>query len=494
MSRSTIEETFAGGRRRRRMRDLPLFFKLLLPFLALMVIVGTAGTFLVVRDLSRNAEAVLDHDLARRSIDARTKLRDVELYLLESVTLTSNLKGMSESLRASDSTAVATLLRSVRSLKDSLDLLAVAGRSGTGVVELPPPTATPAHAWSAEGFVATALRDSTGRRSSGFMTVNGRSMLVVAGAICDDPRTCDAAGVAIAGIATNDMAAEAFAAAGSTPNGGLSLYTREGSLLASAGRATAKPPASPGSAAPVRVAVGRGSNEMVTLYSPFQVGGRTEGTLAVTLPSAPVFAAVRGAGLRLALIVLAAMIGVVALGALLSRSILSQVRPLIATNRALGQGILSARAPIRSNDEIGELARGVNQMAEQLQASYETLESTVAQRTEQIRRMLQERTEFFASMSHEFRTPLAVILTSSDLLERYQDRITEEQRAKHFNLIHDQVHHLAHVLDDILTISRAETAGLKLEVTDTSITRDQLTTPGSPVQVTPPLLDEGRCQ
>lgn len=75
------------------------------------------------------------------------------------------------------------------------------------------------------------------------------------------------------------------------------------------------------------------------------------------------------------------------------------------------------------------------------------------------------KSHFMTLMNHEFRTPLAVILTSSDLLERYRDRITEEQRVKHFNLIHDQVNHLARVLDDILTISRAETAGLKLETT-----------------------------
>ena len=67
-------------------------------------------------------------------------------------------------------------------------------------------------------------------------------------------------------------------------------------------------------------------------------------------------------------------------------------------------------------------------------------------------------------MTHEFRTPLAVILTSSDLLERFHERITDELRFKHFNMIREQVQHLASVLNDILTLSRAETVGLDLQL------------------------------
>jgi signal transduction histidine kinase len=67
-------------------------------------------------------------------------------------------------------------------------------------------------------------------------------------------------------------------------------------------------------------------------------------------------------------------------------------------------------------------------------------------------------------MNHEFRTPLSIILTSSELLERYHDRISEDQQAKHFGFIRDQISRLANVLDDILTISRAETVGLQLEM------------------------------
>jgi PAS domain S-box-containing protein len=88
---------------------------------------------------------------------------------------------------------------------------------------------------------------------------------------------------------------------------------------------------------------------------------------------------------------------------------------------------------------------------------------------EQEKQMSELKSRFMTLMTHEFRTPLAVILTSSDLLERYQERITEQQRDKHFTMIREQVEHLARVLNDILTLSRAETVGLELQTTQVNL-------------------------
>lgn len=63
------------------------------------------------------------------------------------------------------------------------------------------------------------------------------------------------------------------------------------------------------------------------------------------------------------------------------------VRPLnILTNsvRSISSGNLSQRAPIKSNDEIGELARAFNDMATRLQVSYQTLKDQVWERTKQL--------------------------------------------------------------------------------------------------------------
>ena len=66
------------------------------------------------------------------------------------------------------------------------------------------------------------------------------------------------------------------------------------------------------------------------------------------------------------------------------------------------------------------------------------------------------KTQFIARASHEFRTPLAVILTASDLLKNYHERMTKEQRDEKLNRLQNEVRGIAIMLDDLLTLSRNE--------------------------------------
>lgn len=52
-------------------------------------------------------------------------------------------------------------------------------------------------------------------------------------------------------------------------------------------------------------------------------------------------------------------------------------------------------------------------------------------------------------LAHEFRTPLSVIYTSAELLERYRERMPPEKRDGHFKRIYYEVNHLTHMLDEI---------------------------------------------
>jgi PAS domain S-box-containing protein len=67
------------------------------------------------------------------------------------------------------------------------------------------------------------------------------------------------------------------------------------------------------------------------------------------------------------------------------------------------------------------------------------------------------KSRFSSMVSHEFRTPLAVILSSTGLLERYSQRMTEDKKQEHLTQIQTQVQRLVGLLDDVLTLSRAET-------------------------------------
>jgi PAS domain S-box-containing protein len=62
--------------------------------------------------------------------------------------------------------------------------------------------------------------------------------------------------------------------------------------------------------------------------------------------------------------------------------------------------------------------------------------------------------QFVARASHEFRTPLALIGTAANILNRYGDRLTDEQRMEKFAQIDTQVQGVTQVLDELLSLSR----------------------------------------
>lgn len=72
------------------------------------------------------------------------------------------------------------------------------------------------------------------------------------------------------------------------------------------------------------------------------------------------------------------------------------------------------------------------------------------------RELSELKSRFIARASHEFRTPLAVILTSSDLLKTYGSRMSEEQRDEKLTRLQTEVRTIAVMLDDLLTISKGE--------------------------------------
>jgi signal transduction histidine kinase len=439
--------------RMRRFRDLPLFWKLLVPFFVLLLVIGVAGAFFIVRDLSSRAETALDQDLVRGALDARSALRDRELYVVESVNFASNLRGVSEAVDRGDAREVQRLVRSVLALKSDLDVLAITDASRSSIVERSGTTESSTRTdWSKYPFVAEALAQGSGAKSSGLFRWRGRAMLGVAGPLCSGTRSCDPVGTAIAGFDLKRFASDAK----------VTLFDARGRAL-TPGLAAEAPPAATSSAGIPRRRHRVGDAEIATAYAPMRVQNREIGTIAVSLPVEPAFASVRGAGFRLALILLAAMAGVVGVGTVISRFVLAQVRPLLATNRALGRGDLGARAPVMADDELGELARGVNQMAEQLQASHETLESKVAQRTEEIQRLLKERSEFFAGLSHEFRTPLAVILSQSEMMldPAYGPAKRIEERSQ---ATHDAAKQLLGLINEILDLAKAEAGRVEVEL------------------------------
>ncbi len=101
----------------------------------------------------------------------------------------------------------------------------------------------------------------------------------------------------------------------------------------------------------------------------------------------------------------AAVAAVGLLAALLSRWILRPLRQLSTATRAMAEGNLQRRVPVKGSDELSALSQDFNYMATQMEAHVDEL-TQAAQRQE----------DFIGAFAHEIKTPLTSIIGYADLL------------------------------------------------------------------------------
>lgn len=93
----------------------------------------------------------------------------------------------------------------------------------------------------------------------------------------------------------------------------------------------------------------------------------------------------------------------------------------------------------------------------------------LAREREKERELGELKTRFVSMTSHEFRTPLSVIVSSTDLLETYSERWTPERRKDHLERIRSAAGSMDRLLDDILLIGRAESGVLRASPTQLNL-------------------------
>jgi signal transduction histidine kinase len=187
---------------------------------------------------------------------------------------------------------------------------------------------------------------------------------------------------------------------------------------------------------------------------PVTAGGEVIGALGIvpltTLERFGSQIALLGLGLLLA--------GTLILAVLIVGPIRSRIQDLRGAAGRLGAGDLAARARESGNDEVAELARAFNSMAQELERRAVALESS-----DRARRQL------IADVSHELMTPLTAILGHLETLTMKEVRLDDEKRLRQVAVTTREAKRLERLIGDLLEAARLEAGGgaLDLQVIET---------------------------
>jgi PAS domain S-box-containing protein len=114
-------------------------------------------------------------------------------------------------------------------------------------------------------------------------------------------------------------------------------------------------------------------------------------------------------------------------------------------------------------DENGEIAKVVFTLEDYTERK--RAQDRLEQALERERGLNELKSRFITTVSHEFRTPLAIIMSSTGIIRQQIARLTPEQILERLNRIDSQVQQLTHLLEDMTFISKADDVGHRVNPT-----------------------------
>lgn len=158
------------------------------------------------------------------------------------------------------------------------------------------------------------------------------------------------------------------------------------------------------------------------------------------------------------LILVAVLPPAIVLAYFAARRTTRRIKTLAEATASVRAGSYETRVQVQGEDEVASLQSDFNAMAEALQ---DTMAELSAER-DAVTQLLASRRELMASISHELRTPVAIINGHLESLQSRGEVISSEALNHDTDIMLGETQRLQHMLDDLFTLARAEVGQLDL--------------------------------
>jgi signal transduction histidine kinase len=160
------------------------------------------------------------------------------------------------------------------------------------------------------------------------------------------------------------------------------------------------------------------------------------------------------------------------------RVILRPIRQLRALANNVAEGNLDIRSSIATRDEYEKLAEAFNHMLDGLQATQEKLREAnrqldakiieLSERNIELFKANKVKSEFLANISHEFRTPLNVIMGFAQVLRDKPRLMATDKGKKYAENIITSGNRLLNMINDLLDLAKTRAGKMELRIGETS--------------------------
>jgi signal transduction histidine kinase len=141
------------------------------------------------------------------------------------------------------------------------------------------------------------------------------------------------------------------------------------------------------------------------------------------------------------------------IGVILLFLLTKNLQRITSSVRKFEAGDYSERIPVKGNDELARVAKTFNHMADTIVANMEELK--------QVDRL---RRELIANVSHDLRSPLAVMSGYIETLLLQEDQVTPEQRKRYLDIIYRSGERLNSMVSDLFELSKLEARQVEFQM------------------------------